>query len=165
MKPSPAKDFPRLHYHPYGMVLPGRKYSAGSQYRYGFNGKENDKIITEGDVDFGARIYDGRIGRWLSVDPLQRKYPDIAPYQFCFNNPVLFIDPNGKEVIIKNQQGATVAIYKNDGTIIITRGMENSSELHSYQMARTYLSKASSSLQTIESSAYSGESEPPFRPK
>ena len=51
--------------------------SAGvvNGYRYGFNGKENDKDISEGGQDYGMRIYDGRLGKFLSVDLLAKKYP------------------------------------------------------------------------------------------
>jgi RHS repeat-associated protein len=71
-------------------------------YRYGFNGKENDNEVKgEGNsLDFGARIYDPRIGRWLSKDPLQKKYPDLSPYNYCANSPIVFVDPNGKEIIL-----------------------------------------------------------------
>ena len=135
------------------MNMPSRKFTqANSGYRYGFNGKEKDNSTGEGNLDFGARVYDGRLGRWLSVDPLQKKYPDVTPYHFCLDNPILFIDPDGKDVIIKDQSGNKVAVFKNDGTVVITKGMENSAALHSYQAARTYLSKSSSSLQKIEKS-------------
>jgi RHS repeat-associated protein len=51
--------------------MPGRKYSAGTGYRYGFNGKENDNDVKgEGNQqDYGFRIYDPRLGRFISVDP------------------------------------------------------------------------------------------------
>jgi hypothetical protein len=45
--------------------------------------------------DFGARVYDSRIGRWWSVDIKFFKRPDITPYRFCYNNPILFKDPSG----------------------------------------------------------------------
>jgi RHS repeat-associated protein len=140
------------------MLMPGRKYKAGSGlYRYGFNGKENDNEV-KGDgnqIPYDARIYDPRLGRWLSVDPLQKKYADLTPYNFCLNNPILFTDPDGKDVIIKDQSGNKVAVFKNDGTIVITKGMENSSALHSYQDARTYLGKSSNSLTILEKSTKS----------
>ena len=78
--------------------MPGRNYDNGSGYRYGFNGKENDKDICEGDLDFGARIYDSRLGRWLATDPLENKYPNYSPYSYSLNNPILFVDENGKWV-------------------------------------------------------------------
>lgn len=50
------------------MSMPGRKYDNGSGYRYGFNGKEDDKDINSGVQDYGMRIYYGSLSRFLSVD-------------------------------------------------------------------------------------------------
>ena len=50
------------------MLMPAKKFISGIGYRYGFNGKENDKDISEGGQDYGMRIYDARLGRFLSVD-------------------------------------------------------------------------------------------------
>ena len=79
--------------------MPGRSYSAGNQYRYGFNGKENDSEVKgEGNQqDYGMRIYDPRLGRFLSVDPLTKKYAMLTPYQFASNSPVASIDLDGLE--------------------------------------------------------------------
>jgi RHS repeat-associated protein len=79
------------------MVMSGRNYNAGSSYRYGFNGKEKDNSTAEGSYDFGARILDSRIGRWLSVDPLNK--PFITPYNFSRNNSINFVDPDGEDEI------------------------------------------------------------------
>jgi len=46
-----------------------RSYASAEQYRYGFNGMEHEDDLTGGDYDFGARIYDSRLARWLAVDP------------------------------------------------------------------------------------------------
>src|SRR6185312_4826072 len=81
------------------MLMPGRKYSiANTNYRYGFNGKENDNDIENGAQDYGMRIYDGRLGRFLSVDPLAKRYPWLTPYQFSENNPIRFTDLDGAEI-------------------------------------------------------------------
>ena len=79
------------------MTMPGRGFQAG-KYRYGFNGKEKDNSTGEGNLDFGARVYDARIGRWLSVDPLQVSYPSISPFSFSLNSPLMFFDVAGKWV-------------------------------------------------------------------
>jgi RHS repeat-associated protein len=82
--------------------MPSRKYSqANTKYRYGFNGKENDNEVRgEGNQqDYGSRVYDSRIGRFLSVDPLQAKYASMTPYHFTVNNPIMFMDGNGKDTI------------------------------------------------------------------
>ena len=77
--------------------MPGRKFDAGSGYRYGFNRKENDTDINSVGQDYGMRIYDGRIGKFLSVDPLTSKYPFYTPYLFAGNKPIAFIDRDGME--------------------------------------------------------------------
>jgi RHS repeat-associated protein len=85
-------------YYPFGMLQPERQYGA-NKYRYGFNGKENDNEVKgEGNQqDYGMRIYDPRIGRFLSVDPLSGKYPFYTPYQFAGNSPILALDIDGLE--------------------------------------------------------------------
>ncbi len=83
--------------------MPGRQYNNGN-YRYGFNGKEKDDEVkgNANSVDYGSRMYDSRLGRWLSIDPLQGNYPNFSPYNFCLNNPVELIDENGKWVRDQN---------------------------------------------------------------
>jgi RHS repeat-associated protein len=81
--------------------MPGRKYQAtnSSKPRYGFNGKENDNEIKgEGNQqDYGMRIYDPRLVRFLSVDPLAGKYPWYTPYQFAGNDMIRNVDLDGGE--------------------------------------------------------------------
>jgi RHS repeat-associated protein len=81
------------------MVMPGRKYAAGTSYRYGFNGKEKDNEVKgEGnEQDYGMRIYDPRLGRFLSVDPLTTEFPWNTPYDYAENDPVGSIDFDGLE--------------------------------------------------------------------
>ncbi len=59
-------------------------------YRFAFNGKEQaNETYGEGNAfDFGARIYDSRLGRWMSLDPLQANYPGFSPYNFASNSPI-----------------------------------------------------------------------------
>jgi len=85
-------------YYPFGMLEPGRNWNIGN-YRYGFNGKENDNEVKgEGNQqDYGMRIYDPRVGRFLSVDPLTKKYPMLTPYQFASNRPIDGVDLDGAE--------------------------------------------------------------------
>jgi RHS repeat-associated protein len=98
-------------YYAFGMQMPGRKLSGG--YRYGFNGKENDNEVKgEGNSqDYGMRIYDGRIGKFLSVDPLTKGFPQLTPYQFASNSPIANIDLDGLERIhftrAKEKDGST----------------------------------------------------------
>jgi RHS repeat-associated protein len=81
------------------MMMPGRTYSATTGYRYGFNGKENDNEVKgEGNQqDYGMRVYDPRLGRFLSVDPLAIHYPYYTPYSYAGNKPIACIDLDGGE--------------------------------------------------------------------
>lgn len=82
-------------YDPYGAVLENRSGNFGiSDTRYKFTGKERD--FETGYDYFGARYYDPRIGRWLSVDPLQEKLPGWSPYNYALSNPVKLNDPDGR---------------------------------------------------------------------
>ena len=83
-------------YYPFGMLMPER--NGGSSYRYSFNGKEGDDEVkgNGNQIDFGARAYDSRLGRWFSLDALEKKYPYLSPYNFVANNPIVFIDIDGR---------------------------------------------------------------------
>ena len=74
--------------------------SSGS-YRYGFNGKENDNEVKDlgEQQDYGMRIYDPRLGRFLSADPIMKEYPQLTPYQFASNRPIDGIDQDGLEYL------------------------------------------------------------------
>jgi RHS repeat-associated protein len=77
-------------YAPFGMQLVGRTFRANSNYRYGFQGQEkDDEIKGEGNlINYAFRIYDSRIGRFLSIDPITEKYPFYSPYHFSSNQPI-----------------------------------------------------------------------------
>ncbi|MBK6730814.1 MAG: hypothetical protein IPG60_07570 [Bacteroidetes bacterium] len=81
--------------------MPNRSWSAVSEYRFGFNGKEGDfETYGEGiSYDFGARIYDTRLGRWMSVDPIWFNNAYLTPYHYVDNDPINNIDPNGLEIV------------------------------------------------------------------
>ena len=77
------------------------KSSAGV-YRYSFNGMEkDDEVKGNGNhLDFGARCFDSRLGRFLSIDAHAKNYPAISPYVFVGNGPLNAIDPDGNDIIV-----------------------------------------------------------------
>ncbi len=83
------------------MQQPGRTTNGGN-YRFGFNGKENDNEVkgNGNSVNFGSRIYDSRLGRWLSCDPKANKYPSYSPYHSFYCNPINVVDADGEENLI-----------------------------------------------------------------
>ena len=86
-------------YYPFGLTLASRSFTAGSSYRYSFNGKEDDKGLKQ--QDYGNRINRPDLGRFLSIDPLGKLYPELTPYQFASNSPMLYIDLEGLEAARK----------------------------------------------------------------
>ena len=87
-------------YYPFGFRHPGRK-KRSKAYRFAFNGKEQEAQQEYGDhthYDYGFRIYNPGLGRFLSVDPLAQQYAYYTPYQFAGNKPIKYIDIDGKEL-------------------------------------------------------------------
>ena len=90
-------------YYPFGMVMEGRKYrDPNYDYRYGFNGKEDDKDFGDKQLiqDYGFRLYNPALVRFLSVDPLAPSYPELTVYQFASNTPIWAIDLDGLEMTV-----------------------------------------------------------------
>jgi RHS repeat-associated protein len=83
------------HYYPFGGLFGEGLQTSNQPYRY--NGKELDRMHGLDWFDYGARHYDAALGRWWTPDPLAEKYYPISPYAYCGNNPVRFIDPDGKD--------------------------------------------------------------------
>ena len=83
-------------YLPFGtrVNITTQAYDPANRYR--FNGKEEQVTGSLGLTDYGARLYDNLLPRWTTPDPLAEKYYSISPYAFCNNNPVNFVDPDGK---------------------------------------------------------------------
>lgn len=88
-------------YYPGGMMMPGRN-TEYSWSRMGYNGKlKDDEVYGKGNlIDMGDRHLDTRILRTPRTDEKATKYPHMSPYSYANNNPIAFVDPNGKENVI-----------------------------------------------------------------
>jgi RHS repeat-associated protein len=99
------------------------------RYRFGFNGAEKDNEMkgVGNSLDFGARMYDSRVGRFNSIDPLFKKYPEQSSYVFAGNNPIYYIDKEGLEryasliLHTAGQDGTTVVKLKMNDDLISDR--------------------------------------------
>lgn len=91
--------------------------TASGGYRFGFNGQEKDNEVygTDGS-SYTAEFwqYDSRLGRRWNVDPLAEQFPSWSPYRSFFNNPLLYVDPDGKAeiitLVIRNKTNGKVMI-------------------------------------------------------
>lgn len=101
-------------YYPFGLAF---SYNNLNNNKRLFNDKPLQDASVNGEMlnlyDFGSRYYDPLIGRWETLDPLSELYYPLSPYNYCANNPVQYIDPNGESIHL-NRIGDVVKEY-NDG--------------------------------------------------
>jgi len=121
-------------YYPFGLSIEALSYQrfGGKGNDYLYNNKELERSLDLNWYDFGARFYDPQLGRWHVVDPLAENFLEWSPYNYAFNNPVRFTDPDGTRPEDKTitdraieqlgfRSGFEITVNKEDGTATIVK--------------------------------------------
>jgi RHS repeat-associated protein len=110
------------HYYAFGSHMNKGRFNDN---KYLYNGKELQDEM--GWYDYGARMYDAALGRWHTIDPLAEDYYSWSNYTYCFDSPILFIDPDGCGAIVReNEDGSktvtmTIYIYSDNNDVDLSQ--------------------------------------------
>ena len=93
-----SEEKKRVNYYPFGLKHKGyNNVQTGRDHKFGFGNKEEQEELGLAWIDITARNYDPALGRWMNVDPLAEQMRRHSPYNYAFNNPIKFTDPDGKK--------------------------------------------------------------------
>ncbi|MCW5921695.1 MAG: RHS repeat-associated core domain-containing protein [Saprospiraceae bacterium] len=144
-----------MHYYPFGMLMEGMG-TQNPANKYHYNGKELNDDLGLNWYDYGARWYDAAVGRWWSVDPLAEEYSPFTSYAYGMNNPMVFIDPDGRLTIFVGGAAFGGRIKPNkinddftQNLIAQFRGILGDDDFHVARGSKRFLGMVSNSVWSI----------------
>jgi len=115
----PGRILEETHYYPFGLVMSGissKSLNFGSpsnKLKY-ISKEEQRQEFSDGSglewLDYGARMYDNQIGRWMVLDSKSEAYYSSSPFVYALNNPIVNFDPNGKWTVSRHHSMTVMAL-------------------------------------------------------
>ncbi|MEN7549518.1 DUF6443 domain-containing protein [Rapidithrix thailandica] len=116
------------HYYPFGLNLAGLEKQGSPDHKFQYNGKEKQEEFGLNWMDYEARTMDAQLGRFHQIDPHAENYHSWTPYNYVANNPILMIDPDGKDWVITLETRDEGSVHINltfTGKVINETGDDN----------------------------------------
>ena len=135
-------------YYVFGLQMPGRVWRSDSETREGYTGHELDP---ETGLNYaGARYYDSALGRWHVIDPLWAQFPSLSPYNYAFNDPINWADPDGRDPCQYEGEGDSDGAYCIDEVVV-------ESQIEFIELAAPLGSDNDEPIEWIDGEAFMGE--------
>ncbi|MGB3463636.1 MAG: RHS repeat-associated core domain-containing protein, partial [Cyclobacteriaceae bacterium] len=127
------------NYYPFGLQHQGYNNTiVGRNHTYGFGNKEEQTELGLAWIDITARNYDPALGRWMNIDPLADQMSRHSPYNYAFDNPIYFIDPDGMAPTSGGKKRLHKSTTSSSGTVVYKNIVTHKGKGYKFPTSRNY---------------------------